>query len=902
MRRPDNYFAQAMPEARPIVLSTVLVRTYRTIRGVLSGRVLPAGRALVAAVCLLGIGATVLGEGEESIEIAGADNQAVEAVTTPDETRTAEAVLTGSSMVLPPGFSRVQLMDLLEVIGRQVQSGRGYKQIQLDPEGNLLSDAAAEFDLVGNYELKTPQERRYLQIGVQILQTRAGMLVVQGYQIAEGKSGPNPDVEAVVGMVKASVEDLTSQTKEMLARDLPKIVYQLNYVEASKALEALKIMGYTVIESASFQANKPIDQKTLPFVSQMPGPTTTSLEKIQTVAGAKGIRLPGEAEQQFSGSTTGGPMERLLITYSPALGERQQLVKLLELLQKKIDIAAPQMLIEGMVLEVSETGIKQLGVEYELGRFDSAGTNPRYSAAFQTATGQSQRPVILSFDSSIIDNLDRYRVILRALIREGHAQVLARPSVLALNNRQARIRVTTEVPISSTAVTELTTEVKVEYVSVGIVLNLRPRMNYGGEEISFQIDASVSDIDQTSPYRIQLDPDSLIGAQAPVITTRQVQTFARVRNNTPLIIGGLIARRTLAETDRVPFLSDIPILGWLFRNQDNSTERREVIIVLTPYVLPEGTEISRATPKDSDMFDEIDPIDPMLFRAIYRIRVQDVFDLTFLRNNEELNELTAEAKEILLDRPWLAKKAPFDDIAVDRVPGEAVLVERMVYQIIKKLGLGKKVTSSNLILFKRAEEQPEGFDVRFLTEELTGRRDGDLAGYFEEHPNRAVAMTFEVKEGRPAREVIRESVPEIRLLELTGRDQWRKLLYEMNQPVNGVQRWTILINNQSDVDRLRAALILKRTIDLNRSDDGFYLKNFRVGRQLTFPVISEDRTYLIDWEIAKYFYHTEHYYAAFQDKLHEGLNTLREYISQYRSEGGPLKVPEGFEVPAGSKI
>ncbi|MCK4850464.1 MAG: hypothetical protein KAT11_03890, partial [Phycisphaerae bacterium] len=114
---------------------------------------------------------------------------------------------------------------------------------------------------------------------------------------------------------------------------------------------------------------------------------------------------------------------------------------------------------------------------------------------------------------------------------------------------------------------------------------------------------------------------------------------------------------------------------------------------------------------------------------------------------------------------------------------------------------------------------------------------------------------------------------------------------------NGVPRWSILINSAKDIERLQAALILKRTVDLNKTDDGFRLKHFKVGRQLSFPVIDPKRTYLIDWEVARYFYHTEHYYAAFQNKLSKSMSRLREAISRQLSLPSPVGPTTGFRIP-----
>ena len=129
-----------------------------------------------------------------------------------------------------------------------------------------------------------------------------------------------------------------------------------------------------------------------------------------------------------------------------------------------------------------------------------------------------------------------------------------------------------------------------------------------------------------------------------------------------------------------------------------------------------------------------------------------------------------------------------------------------------------------------------------------------------------------------------------------------KTLLTNSTPVGADQNERNVQMDLKDIERLRAALVLKRTINLHQGDQGFQLKHFRVGRQLTFPVVSPERTYLIDWEVARYFYHTEHYYAAFQDKLNEGMKRLREQLSRYRMGPGFLAPPTGFEVPSPSEL
>ena len=112
-------------------------------------------------------------------------------------------------------------------------------------------------------------------------------------------------------------------------------------------------------------------------------------------------------------------------------------------------------------------------------------------------------------------------------------------------------------------------------------------------------------------------------AQAPTLSVREVKTYARIANDTPFIVGGLIAKDSEQSTKQVPLLGDLPILGNLFRSKTETGLKREVIIVITPSVLPEDTAVHAGMPKDEDAFDRFGH---RLFRDAYRIRSEDTFD------------------------------------------------------------------------------------------------------------------------------------------------------------------------------------------------------------------------------------------------------------------------------------
>jgi hypothetical protein len=101
------------------------------------------------------------------------------------------------------------------------------------------------------------------------------------------------------------------------------------------------------------------------------------------------------------------------------------------------------------------------------------------------------------------------------------------------------------------------------------------------------------------------------------------------------------------------------------------------------------------------------------------------------------------------------------------------------------------------------------------------------------------------------------------------------LLWELNQPgPNGRRRHTILIQDESDILRLRRALTLKRVAVLNGGIDEMRLRNFSIGKVLLMPELKQGQIHVIDADTAMFFFHTELYYAATLAEIETQLKEL----------------------------
>ena len=173
------------------------------------------------------------------------------------------------------------------------------------------------------------------------------------------------------------------------------------------------------------------------------------------------------------------------------------------------------------------------------------------------------------------------------------AEILSRPSVLVLDGRQARIQVGQQIPIVKTTSTQTAVSKSVDYIPVGIVLNLRPRISQDLTRITIQIETIITETEE----RLGALATTSGVQEAPVINNRKVQSFVRVANNTPFIVGGLISRKKSEVTGGIPFLSTIPFFGRLFSSSTVETIRKEVIVVIKPHIISEeGANFSRVVP------------------------------------------------------------------------------------------------------------------------------------------------------------------------------------------------------------------------------------------------------------------------------------------------------------------
>jgi general secretion pathway protein D len=255
----------------------------------------------------------------------------------------------------------------------------------------------------------------------------------------------------------------------------------------------------------------------------------------------------------------------------------------------KLDVVLAQVLIEAIIMEVSLDDSRNLGVSYQEGPnahglgnyFHGIGginngnmLSPNsFSAVSNAVTGLSPG---FSYLASFGQDLD---VTLTAIAQDNRVNVLSRPRIQTSHAVPANLFIGNTVPyITGTTFGYVGTGSQSQYTEkqVGITLNVLPLINPDGLVV---MDIQ-QDIEQLGT------PTTIDGNSVPTTTKRSASAKVAVKDRDTVILGGFISTTKTVGKSGVPYLKDIPLLGYLFRSTSDSHQRVELIVMMRPTVLP----------------------------------------------------------------------------------------------------------------------------------------------------------------------------------------------------------------------------------------------------------------------------------------------------------------------------
>lgn len=239
-----------------------------------------------------------------------------------------------------------------------------------------------------------------------------------------------------------------------------------------------------------------------------------------------------------------------------------------------------QVSIEAKIVEVVLSSDFDFGIDWgavqSIGDLDvRAGTQTASSGGVQLTLGAGGQQI---------------SAVLRALSRQGDVRVLSSPRISALNNQRAVINVSRdevffavnrERVVNQTGNTvDFNTSIQPLQVSVGIVLDVLAQIS-ADDVISMNIRPVVTDVIAEKEFEVGDGTRTTV----PIIDRRETDTLARVRSGETIVIGGLMQTRQVETRSGVPVLRDIPLLGSIFTRINRRSEKRELVIFVTPTVV-----------------------------------------------------------------------------------------------------------------------------------------------------------------------------------------------------------------------------------------------------------------------------------------------------------------------------
>ncbi len=363
-------------------------------------------------------------------------------------------------------------------------------------------------------------------------------------------------------------------------------VYYVENGEAKKLIEVLK----TIYGEKKGKTTTPVIRPPQPQPAQ-PGQKPSTTTEVSTA------EIEGEIVM-----TAYEDINAIIFKCTP-----RAYLEILETL-KKLDIPPKQVLIEVLIAEVTLDDKLQFGIEWlakgstriegnRAGILGGFATEP--SNFFeQTGTGDTAtidltkfRPVVSSGVFANILDPERFNALISMLAGKSKLNVLASPHILALDNKEAKIEVGSEIPVatglvqqpSTTGGATLVSQGQIQYRTAGIILTVTPYIS-DKNQVTLKI---------AQEYSAPGAPTKIAGQEFPSFITRRANTTGIVKDGHTLVIGGLISEQTTHSRSGIPLLSDIPLIGWLFGSTSVTKTKTELLVMVTPRVISSQEEADK---------------------------------------------------------------------------------------------------------------------------------------------------------------------------------------------------------------------------------------------------------------------------------------------------------------------
>ena len=242
----------------------------------------------------------------------------------------------------------------------------------------------------------------------------------------------------------------------------------------------------------------------------------------------------------------------------------------------KLDIRPAQVLVEGIIVEIDQNDLKNLGIQW--GALINSNTPP-------------PAPGFTPFGEGVIGIIpgQQIQAVLNMLQTTNNVNILSTPSVVVLDNHKAALDIGQDVPVqtgsyattgSAATATPFTTT---GYRKVALLLEVTPQLNLGN---SVRLTVKIKNDTLQNPSNPGL---------TPLINTSQIVNSVIINSSDILVIGGLIRNTVTESIDKIPVLGDIPWAGLLFQHKTRQLQKSNLVVFLKPVIMHTAEEASSLT-------------------------------------------------------------------------------------------------------------------------------------------------------------------------------------------------------------------------------------------------------------------------------------------------------------------
>ena len=306
----------------------------------------------------------------------------------------------------------------------------------------------------------------------------------------------------------------------------------------------------------------------------------------------------------------------------------------------ELDKEKGQVYVEARIIEVNDELVDKIGVSY--GIFGgTAGSNGLATFSSNLNGGSDSVSLVkeaIGLDIPDIKSGLALGASLNLLKQNGALDVVSEPSILAVNNKESSIYVGEKISVqTSSSVTDGGTQrTNFQREDVGLTLKVKPRIS-SESKVTLEISTLLEGIKTTQTA--SGNPDTL---------KKEIKTTAILNNGESVIIGGLIENKVETTNQKVPVLGDIPVFGQLFKNDSTSNKKNNLVVIVTPYMIPKSKDITYVRNQLSELKNMEDKY---LDESLIRLKEAAIKKKADAKKREDKlkaldNELNKDSKEV----------------------------------------------------------------------------------------------------------------------------------------------------------------------------------------------------------------------------------------------------------------